>query len=232
VLAGLLRHGPADRLRAAEVRDLLRAVADQPPPFVAPRAVRPPLRRRMVALAGALAVVAALGAAVAATRHGEQASAQPGPAASAPAPVVLPRGFGWWTDPGGFRVAVPSGWRRGPDSAGVLGFTASAAGPSLRISRWSRPPRNIAAGLVAEEHDVRLGSYRRIRIETLPGPPNAVWEYTFQDPHGEPMRGLQRVLTAAGHIYLVEWRAPRTDWAAELPRLDVVLDSFGPAPAG
>jgi len=44
------------------------------------------------------------------------------------------------------------------------------------------------------------------------------------------MHGLRRVLTAEGHTYLVEWRAPAPSWAAELPKLAVVLDSVGPVP--
>jgi hypothetical protein len=127
-------------------------------------------------------------------------------------------------------VAVPNGWRRSRDSTGGLVFSAPKGGTTLRIGTWTSPPRNVVAGLIAEEHDVRLTWYRRIRIEALPVPPDAVWEYTFQDPHGVPMRGLQRVLTAGAHTYVVEWRAPSTAWAAELQRLSTVQNSFEAAP--
>jgi hypothetical protein len=186
----------------------------------------------VAALAAMLAVVAALAAVAAGTRHGDQAGARPGvaPPPSARAPFALPRDFGWWNDPGGFRVAVPSGWRRNRDSAGLLVFTASAGRPSLRVSTWTAPPSNVVAALVAEERGVRLAGYRRIRIEGLPEPPDAVWEYTFRDPRAGPMRGLKRVLSAGGHTYVIEWRVPRATWAAELQRLAVVLAGFGPAP--
>ena len=81
-----------------------------------------------------------------------------------------------------------------------------------------------------QEKEGRLGSYRRVRIEALAEPPNAVWEYTYRDPDGKPMHGMRRVLTADGHTYVIEWRTPRAVWATELQRLAVVLDSFGPAP--
>jgi eukaryotic-like serine/threonine-protein kinase len=233
VLEGLLRRDPADRLRPAEVEQRLRRVAPRSS-AASPRRARPLLRRRVAALAAVLAVLAAL--AGVATRHGDQAGARTdaraGVAASAAArtPLVLPRDFAWWNDPGGFRVAVPSGWRHGRDPAGVLVFSAPSGGSSLRIGTWPAPPRNVVAALIAEEQDVRLASYRRIRIEAPPESLDAVWEYLFQDARGEPMRGLQRVLAVGGRTYLLEWRAPRTAWAAELQRLAVVLDSFGPVP--
>jgi hypothetical protein len=142
---------------------------------------------------------------------------------------VLPRGYIWWSDSGGFRVAVPAGWVRGRDRAGALVFAGPGSRLSLRISTWTPAPGNVVAALVAEERDVRLTSYRRIRIEALPEPPDAVWEYTYQDPRIGPMRGLRRVLAAGGHTYLIEWRTPRAAWAAELQKLAVVLASFGAA---
>jgi hypothetical protein len=238
VLQGLLQREPADRLSAADVEDRLRRVAqqtDSPPPSTsaAPRPqVRPALRRRVVALAAVLAVIAAGATVAAGTRHDGRADARTGVAAfrpAAPTPLALPSDFRWWSDPAGFRVAVPSGWQHSRDAAGGLTFSAPAGRPSLRISTWAAPPNNVAAALIAAEHNVRLPSYRRIRIEALPEPPNAVWEYTFQDRRDGPMRGLQRVVPAGDRTYVIEWRAPRTAWAAELQKLSVVLDSFGPA---
>ena len=239
VLAGLLQHDPADRLAPAEVADRLRRIADQagaPSPVVAPRRrVRPLLAGRLAALAAVVVVIAAFGGVAAATRDGgpadDRVGARPVPAASpAPrAPFVLPRDFRWWNDAEDFRVAVPAGWRRGRDAAGALLFRAAQGGPSLRISRWEAPPSNVVAALVTEENEVRLAAYRRLRIEALAEPPNAVWEYTFRQPRGDLMHGLHRVLTADGDTYLIQWQAPQASWAAELEKLAVVLDSFGPA---
>jgi hypothetical protein len=245
VLTGLLQRDPADRLTHAEVEDRLSRVAEpaeppapaeaEPPAPVVPaaptRRIRPPVRRRVTALAAALAVIAALAAVAAGARNADRADARPAvaPSAAAPAPFALPRDFRWWSDPGGFRVAVPAGWARGRDRAGGLVFAVPGSRLSLRISTWTPAPGNVVAALVAEERDVRLTSYRRIRIEALPEPPGAVWEYTYQDPRIGPMRGLRRVLTAGGHTYLIEWRTPRVAWAAELQKLAVVLASFGAA---
>ncbi|MFI7542654.1 serine/threonine-protein kinase [Actinoplanes sp. NPDC049599] len=229
VLTGLLRHDPAERLRPSEVEERLREIAEEPGAAVPPARARR-FAGRPAAVAAALAVLAALGGAAAVTRPDGPAGDRPAVAASpAPrAPFVLPRGYWWWADAGDVRVAVPTGWRRGPDAAGVL-FRPAGGVPSLRISRWVAPPQDVVAALVTEERDVRLGSYRRLRIEALSQPPNAVWEYTFREPGGEPMRGLRRVLSVNGDTYVLEWQAPRDDWATALPKLAVVLASFGPA---
>jgi eukaryotic-like serine/threonine-protein kinase len=216
LLDGLLRRDPADRLPPAEVEWHLRRAAHVPS-FLA----RPSLVRRLAIAAALLAVLAALGAVVAATQRHER------PAVAAVA-VALPAGFGWWTEPGEFRLAVPAGWEHRRDDAGALLFVAPEGRPKLRISRWEAQPRDVVSALIAEENEADLPQYRRIRIE---GRPDPVWEYAFQDPGGDQLHGLQQVRTAGGRTYLVEWQAPRATWTAELPKLTVVLDTFGPAPS-
>ena len=74
----------------------------------------------------------------------------------------------------------------------------------------------------------RAAGDKRIRIEALPRSPDAVWEYTFRDPAAGPVRGLEQVVALDDATYLIEWRAPKAAWAAHLPNLAVVLDSFRP----
>jgi hypothetical protein len=222
VLEGLLRRDPAERLTSSEVEDRLRQVA----------AVPRRLERRKVAVVVAFVLLAALGGTAAAVRQDSGPGDRPAIAASpvARARFMLPEGFRWWTETGQFRVAVPAGWRRSRNAAGDLVFRAARGELSLRIGKWDPPPRNVVAALIAEENATRLASYRRLRIEPLAQPPDAVWEYTFRDADAGLMHGLRRVLSVDGGTYLVEWRAPGAAWAGELPRLGVVLDSFGPAP--
>jgi hypothetical protein len=35
-------------------------------------------------------------------------------------------------------------------------------------------------------------------------------------------------MSVGANTYLIEWRTPRAAWAANLPKLSVVLDSFRP----
>jgi hypothetical protein len=180
----------------------------------------------VLAALAAVAAVTVAAAGVPARGPAAPYVAAPGaaPAGTSATPRVVPPGFRWWYDPAGFRVAVPGGWRSAPDG-GASRFTAPGGGPSLRISAWGPDGGTAVARFVAEERGVRLGSYRRIRIE---GPPGAVWEYTYRDPDAGTVRVLERVVTAGAQTYRLQWRAPQDAWAAALPTLAAVLDSFGP----
>ena len=84
-----------------------------------------------------------------------------------------------------FRVAQMLG--DGDDSAV---FTAPGGRPTLRISPWTGGSGNVVSALIAEEDRVKLPGYRRVRIEALPTPPDAVWEYTYRDATADRLRGL------------------------------------------
>jgi eukaryotic-like serine/threonine-protein kinase len=236
VLEGLLQRDPAARMTAAELEDRLRRLAGRAPRALT-RRIRHIAPRRVAALTGAAALVAVLAAVAAGTRQAEQPVTAPKaptvvqPAVPSSSPAVIPRDFGWWNDPSGFRVAVPTGWRRGRDPQGVVSFTGPAGQPSLRIRSWVPRPANVVAAFIAQEEGARLAGYRRVRMQALNPPPDAVWEYTYEDPSTGPMRGLQQVVEAAGRTYVLEWRTPRAAWAADLQKLAVILASFGP-PAG
>jgi len=243
VLSGLLCRDPAARLSAADAAVALRRVASIPVPR--PRTGPEPQPRRTVprrrlAAAGALLLVAAalLGGARAADRRGGSPAAGAVPAepvvvvSAAQQAVRLPAGFTWRNDPDGFRIAVPIGWRARRDAAGRLVLTAPIGGQSVRVGPWTLPEPNVVAGLIAEERDVRLADYRRIRIEALPETPEAIWEFTYRDPATGPMRGLSRVAAGDERSYLLEWRAPRSTWAAGQATLAVVLGTFRPARGG
>ncbi|GID63556.1 hypothetical protein Acy02nite_14370 [Actinoplanes cyaneus] len=204
VLAGLLRLHPAARISPAETAELLHRVVTPP---------RSRIRRRVPALAAAVTLLGAL-----AIGGSAQGGERP-PAAAAPA------GFVTWTDPTGFRAEVPAGWTSSR-MFGAVTFSDPAERVTLRISRWPNPPDDVAAALRAEERSIRLPGYRRLRIEALPEPPDTTWEYTYTDPENGPMRGIRRVLRGSGTTYVVEWRAPRSEWAADLPKLSMVVESL------
>ncbi|SDT60270.1 serine/threonine-protein kinase [Actinoplanes derwentensis] len=210
------------------------------------REPRPAARRRRIpAIIAAFALAVGL-TAVAATAEGMTRSAEsgtpraPGPATTVPAPipsrspsspVPLPEGFTWWADPIGYRVAVPSGWRRRPvPPTGGLTFTAARARVAMGITPLAESPSDVVATLAAAERASSLTGYQRVRIEALPEPASAVWEYTFQDPDGTGMRAVQRIIGTATRSYVLEWRTTRDDWSTELNRFTVVLASFTPGP--
>jgi hypothetical protein len=256
VLDGLLQRDPNDRIVHAEAEDRLRRLAEAQPrehprmaeQRVAPREpvsdrVSPAGETRTVRTRGRVAAVAALAAVFAvlavvtaadllpwpngSARAGTQAGAlrpTTQPAVPSPDRFVLPPHFRWWNDPSGFGVAVPSGWRHSRNGV----FTAPGGQVSLRVSTWTPGAENVVLLLIGRERNVTLAGYRRIRIEALPTPPDAVWEYTFRNPEAGPVRVLQRVVARGGHTYLVEWHTPSKAWADELQQLDVVMDSLRP----
>ncbi|MBB2941362.1 hypothetical protein FB565_001066 [Actinoplanes lutulentus] len=184
------------------------------------------LRRRLSAAAAVITLLALLAAVAANARDGNGDIRQPVQSSAAAVAAVLPEEFGWWTDPSGFRVAVPDGWRPDPLTDGEVSFADPTGGTMLRISRWPGPAADVVAGLLAQEQDIAVPAYRRLRIEALPGATGAVWEYTFLNPDSVAMRGLRRVVASGAEAYLIEWRTARDAWHAALPQLTVVLSTF------
>ncbi|MEU4428503.1 serine/threonine-protein kinase [Actinoplanes sp. NPDC024001] len=222
VLTGLLRRDPADRLSAAQVESQLRRIAQ-------PVRRRFSVRRRVSAVAAALAVLGTLGV-VAASAQGDARSQTPQTVAplvaTSAAPVELPAEFAWWVDPSGFRVALPQGWKAVPGPGRTIAFTDPGGGPILRISRWPGPTGDVVSALLAEEQRIDLAAYRRLRIEAQSTPPGAVWEFTFLDSGEVATRVMRRVIGVGERGYLLEWHTDRSGWVAGLPKLTVVLNSF------
>ena len=234
VLDGLLQRDPAARMGAAEVEDRLSHLADERA-GAEPRPARP-LRRRLAVAGATVTVLAVLGVAAAGADRSPSSAGGTGagvpmtaPAPSA-APAALPAGYRWWTDPSGFRVAVPRDWERADDGFGGALFRAPDGLAHLRIR--PAPPGGVSplAILLAAERDAGLPAYRRVRIETVPGTSDAVWEYTHRDAQARALRTQEQVVIRGGRTYLIEWRTPRDVWAANLPDLDVVMDTFRPPP--
>ena len=213
IIEGLLRRKPEERLTADEAANRMR------------RVVRAPVRRRRVAVAAGLALVSmsALGGS---RVLGENTTSQAGPvtAAVAPATTVPPSGFTWWNDVAGFQIAVPERWRVSRENDGALLLKGPSGRQSIRVSRWNPPQgEDTYAALVAREQDFPLKSgYHRIRIEALPEPPDAVWEFTYGVAPAVTMRGLQRV---TGN-YLIDWRSTSASWPTGQETLGLVLESF------
>ncbi|WP_433794444.1 serine/threonine-protein kinase [Actinoplanes sp. CA-252034] len=174
------------------------------------------------------------------------AAGRPGPAVP-PAPVVPPdptgfatvpadrrneappRGHTWWNGPDGYRIAVPQGWRR-RDIPGGTAFRAGADRLQLGITALAQPPADVVAELEIAELETYLPGYRRLRLEALPTPSAAVWEYTFHDRDGTVMRSLRRVTISGGRAFVLEWQSTRESWAAHLPDFTAILASFTTRP--
>ena len=219
VLLGLLRRDPAERMSAAEVRSRLRRIA---PPTRRVRALR-----AAVAVVAAAALIVLGGVALAPQRSGADQGVFSSPPVRAGESSAPPSGYSWWTQ-GGYRVAMPRGWRPVRSSGGLV-LAAPGGRTELTVTPWTARGALVPA-LITAERQAELPGYRRVRIATVTEPVGAVWEYTFQEPHAGAVRALRQIVIVGGRSYAVDWHTPAAQWAAELPTLLTVLPTVGPAP--
>ena len=109
--------------------------------------------------------------------------------------------------------------RRGALAVAALAMTASAAFPGSIPDRSEDPRPNVIVILTDDQS-----------IETLPHSSDAVWEYTYRDAQARALRAQEQAVVRAGRTYVISWQTPRDAWAANLPALGVVLDTFRPPP--
>jgi hypothetical protein len=85
---------------------------------------------------------------------------------------------------------------------------------------------DLAVALAREADLAKLPGYRKISVEILPTGQGAVWEYTFTDPKMGRLHGVDRAFLTPTGSYLVQWRTPSDKWAANLPKLGTITNSF------
>jgi eukaryotic-like serine/threonine-protein kinase len=153
-----------------------------------------------------------------------------GPATTPPtnADFPLPDGWRWYHDPGGFAVAVPSGWTQSRDDA-MAYFRDPDGVRMLAVGRWQPSSADAVAAWTNEEADAaRLTNYQRIRIE--PGREyfrsSADWEYRYDGAGGRLHVIIRGFTTDTGRSYAINWRTVDRDWEANLPDFRLVVVSF------
>ena len=225
-----------------------------PSPIQRPSPVVPPRRRTVgrVAAAVAAAVTMVIGTAAFAASGGSlpwsddnrtavaataiptaAVSSAPAPTATAtPAPVstALPAAFRWYDSKSGFHVAWPKTWVKVQESRTSVTLCAPGGPPVVAVREWNRSDPDLTAALRREETAAALPAYKRERMVVSPQQDSAEWEYTFTDPKMGALRGLERAVLVGGRAYLIQWRTPADEWAEHQSVLDVVVNSFRPAP--
>jgi len=133
-----------------------------------------------------------------------------------------------YTDPTGFSVAVPAGWRvdrRG----GRVYLRDPGSSAFLLVDQTTNPADDPVADWRAQEKAVsrRLSNYRRIRIDpvTVGQWRGADWEFI----HGRATHVLNRnLVTGPKRAYALYWSAPDASWQRSLPEFQRVSASFQP----
>ena len=224
-------------------------------------------RRAPVIALAAVAAIAVIAAAIAMTlgRHPGHPAARPAaPAASRPAPSstpsvpassapassapatsapassgssALPAGYYRFTNPTGFSIGVPRGWRISHDGHYVYIRDPANSGIFLLIDQSDQPKPNPLADWRQQAAN-RQGSYpgyhlillREVRYSQAEKA--ADWEFTY-NRNGVNVRVLNRnILANARHAYALYWSTPISDWDAYYHFFQVFAATFRPAPPG
>lgn len=163
------------------------------------------------------------------------ASASPTAAAtsSPPSGFVLQPGWRMRDDGTGFAVPVPATWRFSRDDDGRPLWRDPKTGTFLLIDQTRQPKDDPVQDWLANEAARRDGyrDYERIRIEAVDYYDRAAdWEFTYTGGSGTRLHVLNRgFVTAPDQAYSIYWSTRADRWAAELPRLQVVIAGFRPA---
>ena len=154
------------------------------------------------------------------------------PPATAPGSAV-PAGFRAHTDPTGFALAVPEGWRRSTQGSRTY-FREPGGGRFLQVDQTTDPRPDAVADWEAQEGAVaeRLSGYRRIRLEPVEyrGWDAADWEFTWRSD-GRLLHVLSRNIRVSDErAYALYFSVPDDRWAESRPLFDTFAATFRPAP--
>ena len=141
----------------------------------------------------------------------------------------LPPGWTLYTDPTGFKVAVPQNWTRSRDGTMVY-FRDPAGGRSLGIDQTSQPkPDPVADWTEQETSRSHLNGYSRVRLVKVDYFLAAAdWEYTYAS-NGTRLHVLDRgFITAPNHAYAIFWLTTDTLWASSTDLFTTFARTFQP----
>ncbi|MFI1866301.1 serine/threonine-protein kinase [Streptomyces jumonjinensis] len=219
-------------------------------------------RLRTVAIAVVLSAVVGIGAGLTAMRYsddtdgrertvGEQTEAARKNLDDPPATVTgspdakeakdakaapdVPDGWRRVSDPAGFSLLVPEGWKRQLNGK-QIDYAPDDGRYRIRIGIESAPDfENPYKHLLAlEEIQKTLPDYRRVRLEPndfRDRPKSAVWEFSWTEGGSSP--GPRRAIDQMyygddGTEYALYMTGPAADWATTRERFDIMLQSWEP----
>ncbi|PZG07608.1 hypothetical protein C1I95_30815 [Micromonospora craterilacus] len=145
----------------------------------------------------------------------------------------LPAGWTLRTDPVGFKVAVPDGWRRSSGSTWVK-YQEPNGVSELTIDRTNSPGKDAAEawrGIESGRKNVRgVRNYQLIEIKPFDCKWRtcADWDWR-QTRNGVQLRVRNRgFVTASNRGFALRWEVPNKDWEAQLDNFEMVFRTFVP----
>lgn len=251
VREGLLQDAtPTSKLPTPEPETPAEPAPTAPPAAPVP-AGRKRGRLRTAALVVALAVVVGGGAGFAVMKYGngnggsdKEAAHDPGPTTTGSGRTStpekkkpysdIPAGWHRVTEPEGYSMAVPDGWKRQMDGSGEIDYTPDDGNHFIRISIDTTPDyaTPYLHQLALEPQLSRLPDYRRLtlHVNNFRDQDAALWEFTWRETKGHP--GRRRAIDQMYNVdhgraeYAIYMGGPSSDWNRE--RFDTVLRYWQP----
>jgi serine/threonine protein kinase len=147
----------------------------------------------------------------------------------------IPAGYRTYTDPTGFSVAVPIGWKRvneqGSPADGQFDLQDPGdPGRKLRFGYTTHPKNDPVADWQQQERRLRAREpgYQRISIQAVDyrGWPTADWDFRIGDTRVKD-RGFK---AGPSHGYAIYLSAPVSQWEQSRTYLEVAARTFQPPP--
>jgi len=146
----------------------------------------------------------------------------------------VPAGYYRFTDPTGFSIGVPAGWRVSHAGHYVYVRDPANGGVFLIIDQSGQPKPDPLADW-RQQAAARQSSYPDYHLVTLRAVPYpqaekaADWEFTYKR-NGVIIQVLNRnILANAHHAYALYWTTPASQWSAYYHYFQVFAATFKPA---
>jgi eukaryotic-like serine/threonine-protein kinase len=139
-------------------------------------------------------------------------------------------GFTEVKDTSGFRISLPTNFRREKADGSMACFTS--ADIVVGVDQWPAGTASPLEVLTQEASDAasRLSGYHKARlvpVDCRPGETCAEWEFTYGQVTTLKRVRIRDVLAPTGQMYAIIWQDSAYDWSES--RIYVVMFSFRPA---
>ncbi|MEV0411964.1 serine/threonine-protein kinase [Streptomyces sp. NPDC050448] len=146
-----------------------------------------------------------------------------------------PEGYGEVTDPAGFTLFVPNGWKRQMDGD-QIDYTPDNGKHFIRIASDTTPDYdNPYMHLLDLEKQLKQRTdYKRQKLNQntfQDSTRSALWDFTWTEKgtHAGPRRAIEQMYIAPdGTEYAVYMSGPATDWQTTRTQFDTVLSGWAP----
>ncbi|WP_305783388.1 serine/threonine-protein kinase [Symbioplanes lichenis] len=211
-----------------------RRVVSPPPPVSAPSQASTPSVTPSAAPSSAAPSAAPSSAAPSSAAPSSPAATSRAPSSPA-AGALPPKPAGWrdWTDPTGFKVYVPAGWKHSIDEDGMVYFRGD--GRTIGIDQTTKPQWDPVADWEGKRDARRAAGdfpgYKEIHIKEVTYFRKAAdWEFTFNGSASRRHVNNRGVVTSNHQAYGFWFETADSDWSDARADLQLIFASFRPKP--